>query len=278
MSKYRVCQGSANLNTGNSVCPLVPDKVKAIILTAHGKKLPGDLNAESLQAACHADRPDRIFPIKTVVEYAPSGGEAQTSAVGYGPTKVTGYSARADVWTLEEFDLSLQANLAMAKNVALDAYFVDANNVIYGQKDDSGELGGIPLSGVYPGSQPWDTSSANANLTVATMFKDWEKYLKNADVLQADFDVVEALQGLVYVDFVAAEDGETGKYKLVEHYGSLDITAYYGELLVKNAETALPGATGVSYSDGVLTATGDLTLAAPSALQALGITGIEQYA
>lgn len=273
MSKYRECPGVATFNTGSSVCPLDPGKIKAIILAIRGHKLPSELSAESLEAACHADRPNRLFPIKTVVEYAPSGGEAQTSAVGYGPTKVTGYSARADVWTLEAFDASLQANLARAKNVAFDAFFVDENNIIYGQKDDTDQLAGIPLSGVYPGGQPWDSSGTDANLTVTTMFKDWEKYLKNADVVQADFDVVDALKGLVYVDLV--EDGAV--YKLVEHFGGLNITSYYGEMLAENASVALPDATAVSYEGGVLKGTGSMKLALPSVLQTNGITGIEQW-
>lgn len=84
---YRQCPGVATFNTGNSVCVLDPGKVKAIILVMHGYKLPKTLTADALEAACHADRPGRIFPIKTIVEYAPSGGEAQTSATGYGPTK-----------------------------------------------------------------------------------------------------------------------------------------------------------------------------------------------
>lgn len=273
MTKYRKCPGTATFNTGSSVCPLDPGKVKAIILTLQGHKLPADLTAEKLEAACHADRPNRIFPIKTIVEYAPSGGEAQTSAIGYGPTKVTGYSARADVWTLEDYDMSLQANLAAAKNVAFDAYFVDENNVIYGVNDGTEQLAGIPLSGVYPNTQPWDTSSANANLTITTMFKDWEKYIKNASVMQADFDVVEALRGLVYVDVV--KDGEN--VLVVEHFGGLDVTEYYGELIATNAETVMPGATGVTYNEGKLTATGTTTLAVPSVLQGVGILGIEQW-
>lgn len=275
MTKYRECPGTSTFNTGNSVCPLDPGKIKAIILTIHGHKLPSDLTAEALETACHADRPDRIFPIKTIVEYAPSGGEAQTAAVGYGPTKVTGYSARSDVWTLEDFYSSLQANLAMAKNVAFDAYFVDENNVIFGQKDDTDELAGIPLSGVYPGGQPWDSSGTDASLTITTMFKDWEKYLKNADFIQADFDVVDALRGLVYVDLVA--DGAEGKYKLVEHFGGLNITSYYGDLLASQATKALPSATGVTYADGVLSGSGDMTLAAASVLQSAGILGIEAW-
>ena len=273
---YRECPGLATFNTGSSVCVLDPGKVKAIILTIHGHKLPEDKTADAIEAACHADRPERIFPIKTIVEYAPSGGEAQTSATGYGPTKITGYSAKNDVWTLQDYDASLKANIMAAKNVAFDAYFVDENNIVYGMNDGTEYLAGIPLSGVYPGGQDWDSSGTEANLTVATMFKDYEKYIKSADVSAYKFDVVEALKGLVYVELKSLE---SGKYKLVEHFGKLDITEHYGELLAKNATTALgiSDSPAASYADGVITVSGNPKLAKPSVLQELGITGIEAW-
>lgn len=273
---YRECPGLATFNTGNSVCVLDPGKVKAIILTIHGHKLPEEKTADAIEAACHADRPDRIFPIKTIVEYAPSGGEAQTSATGYGPTKITGYSAKNDAWTLQDYDASLKANIMAAKNVAFDAYFVDENNIVYGMNDGTEYLAGIPLSGVYPGGQDWDSSGTEANLTVATMFKDYEKYIKSADVSAYKFDVVEALKGLVYVELKSLE---SEKYKLVEHFGKLDITEHYGELLAKNATTALgvSDSPSASYADGVITVSGNPKLAKPSVLQGLGITGIEAW-
>lgn len=272
---YRSCPGASNFNTGVSVCPLDPGKVKAIILTTHGNKLPSDLSAEEIEKACHADRPGRIYPIKTVVEYEPSGGEAQTSTTGYGPTKITGYSAKTDTFTLDNTDLNLKANLMAIKNTQMDAYLVDENNVIYGMDDGTGELAGIPMSGVYPGGQDWDSSSTDANLTVTLMYQDYEKYVKNAGIVQAGFDVLNALRGLVYVEFVSTE---STKYKLVEHYSRLDVTEHYGSLLQTNAETAIPDASSVSYADGVLTvASGTPKLAKPSVLQGEGILGIEQW-
>lgn len=272
---YRKCPGVATFNTGSSVCVLDPGKIKAIILTIHGHKIPTEKTVEAFEKACHADRPGRIFPIKTIVEYAPSGGEAQPSATGYGPTKVGSYSAKNDVWTLQDYDASLKANLMAVKNVAFDAYFVDENNVIYGMNDGADVLAGIPLSGVYPGGQDWDSSGTEANLTIATMFKDYEKYVKNADVRAYDFDVVDALKGLVYVDLVSIEEK---KYKLIEHFGKLDITEFYGELLQKNAITVLPNAIDVTYANGIITINeGTAELASPSVLQKSGITGIEAW-
>lgn len=277
---YRECPGASRFNTGNSKCVLDPGKIKAIILVMHGYKLPKELTAESIEAACHADRPARIFPMKPIVEYAPSGGEAQTSAVGYGPSKVTSYSAKNDVWTLQDYDANLKANLMAAKGIAFDSYFVDENNVVFGENDGTDILAGIPLSGVYPGGQDWDSSGTEANLTITTMFKDYEKYVKNADIRVCNFDIVEALKGLVYVDFMSL--GEN-KYKLVEHFGKLDITPYYKDVLTgSNASKVVNGVTGLEYTDGALVATpasggGTISLKAPSVLQANGVIGIEQW-
>ena len=176
---------------------------------------------------------------------------------------------------MQDYDASLKANLMAVKNVAFDAYFVDENNVIYGMNDGTNALAGIPLSGVYPGGQDWDSSGTEANLTIATMFKDYEKYVKNADVRAYDFDVVDALKGLVYVDLVSIEEK---KYKLIEHFGKLDITEFYGELLQQNATTVLPNATDVTYANGIITINeGTAELASPSVLQESGITGIEAW-
>lgn len=277
---YRECPGASRFNTGSSKCVLDPGKIKAIILVMHGYKLPKELTAESIEAACHADRPARIFPIKPIVEYAPSGGEAQTSAVGYGPSKVTSYSAKNDVWTLQDYDATLKANLMAAKGIAFDLYAVDDNNVVYGENDGTDILAGAALSGVYPGGQDWDSSGTEASLTITTMFKDYEKYVKNADIRVCNFDIVEALKGLVYVDFVSLSEN---KYKLVEHFGKLDITPYYKDVLTgSNASKVVNGVTGLEYTDGTLVATpasggGTISLKAPSVLQANGVIGIEQW-
>lgn len=277
--ELRECAGMAQFNTGTSKCLLDPGKVKAIILTMHGYKLPANATAESLEAACHADRPDRLFPVKTIVEYAPSGGEANKAALGYGPNKITSYSAKDDVWTIDEYDASLKANIMAAKGVAFDAYFVDDNNVVYGMNDGTDVLAGIPLSGVYPGGQDWDSSGTEANLTIGTMFKDYEKYVKNADYKVYKFDVVDALKGLVYVDLVKEGVAENA-YKLKEHFGNLNVTSFYGPALADGASTCFDGGvSAVKYENGslILTATGTPALKSPKVLQENGVVGIEQW-
>lgn len=272
---YRVCGGSAaGFNTGQNFCPLQPGKAKAVILTYHGKKLPKDLTAENLEKACHADGQDRIFPILGISEYATSGGEANTSENGYAGSSITGYSARTDTFTLAKYNMSLQANLVANKATTFDMYVVDENDVIYGIDDASDELAGIPLTGVYPTGQPFSSSGQVAYMAFNALYADIESYMKNASAKGATFNVAGALIGLVFAEFIEIAEG---KYKLVDHYDRTDLTAYYGALIAQNAETALVSGISASYSDGVLTISGEPKLAEPSVLQELGITGIEQW-
>lgn len=272
---YRLCGGSAaGFNTGQNFCPLQPGKAKAVILVYHGKKLPAELTADALEKACHADGQDRIFPILGISEYATSGGEANTSENGYAGTSITGYSARTDTFTLAKFNMALQANLVSNKATTFDMYVVDENDVIYGIDDASDSLAGIPLTGVYPTGQPFSSSGQVAYLAFNALYADIEAYMKNASAKGATFNVPGALTGLVFAEFIQVGEG---KYKLVDHYDRTDLTSYYGALIAEHAETVLTSGSSVSYTEGVLTITGEPKLAVPSILQANGIIGIEQW-
>lgn len=272
---YRLCGGSAaGFNTGQNFCPLQPGKAKAVILVYHGKKLPAELTADNLEKACHADGQDRIFPILGISEYATSGGEANTSENGYAGTSITGYSPRTDTFTLAKFNMALQANLVSNKATTFDMYVVDENDVIYGIDDASDSLAGIPLTGVYPTGQPFSSSGQVAYLAFNALYADIEAYMKNASAKGATFNVPGALTGLVFAEFIQVEEG---KYKLVDHYDRTDLTSYYGALIAEHAETVLTSGTSVSYTEGVLTITGEPKLAVPSVLQENGIIGIEQW-
>ena len=272
---YRLCGGSAaGFNTGQNFCPLQPGKAKAVILVYHGKKLPAELTADNLEKACHADGQDRIFPILGISEYCTSGGEANTSEHGYAGTSITGYSPRTDTFTLAKFNMALQANLVSNKATTFDMYVVDENDVIYGIDDASDSLAGIPLTGVYPTGQPFSSSGQVAYLAFNALYADIEAYMKNASAKGATFNVPGALTGLVFAEFIQVGEG---KYKLVDHYDRTDLTSYYGALIAEHAETVLTSGTSVSYTEGVLTITGEPKLAVPSVLQENGIIGIEQW-
>lgn len=273
----RPCGSTSGFNTGITYCPLQPDKVAGIVLTIHGKKLPKELTAEALETACHADYPDRIYPISGISEYAVSGGEASTSENGYAGSEITGYSARTDTFTLRKFNLALQANLVANKDTLFDMYVYDKNNVLYGQDDGTDELAGFDLSGVYPTGQTYDSSGQKAYLAFNAMYADTESMLRKMSVKQASANLESVLKGLNYVEFVKTGAGENS-YKLVDHYDRTDLTAYYGASLAEKASTVVSGATALSYENGVLTATGGApVLKAPSLLQSNGIIGIEQW-
>lgn len=101
------------------------------------------MTADALEEACHADYPDRIYPITGFSEYAVSGGEPNTTENGYAGSEITGYSARTDTFTLRKFNLALQANLVANKDTLFDMYVFDKNNVIYGEDDGTDELAGL---------------------------------------------------------------------------------------------------------------------------------------
>lgn len=279
---YRTCKAVEQFNTGLSKCPLNPGKIKGFMLVEKGYKLPDEITAESLMESFHADRPGRIYPVKIVEEYAPSGGELQTSATGYGATKVTGYSARTDVVTVE-YDAGLKANIVRTKGVGFELYWVDENNVIFGEKGVDGKIKGIEMSGIGVGGQDFDSSGTQAELTISLMYTDIERYWKNMAFMEVDFNIIDVMNGLVFVTLLKEESG-SNTYRLIETTGRLDITPYYGEKLAgSTAEEVWVGVTSVSYADGVLTVTpksegGTIGLKKPSILQTKGITGIEYVA
>ena len=276
MKKYRDC-GSETFNTGSSKCPFVPDYVKVIVLTPEDMVINDDEFETRIEEMIHADRPGRIYPIGQVAEYVPSGGEAQTSQQGYGPSQITSYSELIEVWTMENFDEGLLANLMKLKNQRMRALFIDKNNVVYGQSDTDATIKGYLISSIYPSSvQRYKTSGDNASMAVSLVYDDVEKAWLETKSLQADVDLVEKAKGLVWVDVEKTESSGTS-YRVVEHYGKYNLTTVYGSLLAKS--DVWNNASAVEYVNGVLniTSTETPSLKSPSALFEAGVKGIEQW-
>lgn len=62
MGYFRTCE-SNKLNTGQSACPITYADVIGAIIASKGVKLPAELTREKFEELCHADRPERIYPI-----------------------------------------------------------------------------------------------------------------------------------------------------------------------------------------------------------------------
>ena len=275
MRKIRNCIG-INLATGKSACQIDFGKIKAVILVPHGKTLGSNLTQGQFETMCHADLPNRIYPIKTIVEYAKNGGEPQTSAVGYGGNGVTGISAQTDTFTIDKYSEHLAASLTKSMNKRYDAYYLDENNLLIGINDGTDVLAGIPMSTVYPTVTPHPTSSAKATMTVSCCLEDARAAIENFDYVQLDFNPLEELNGLVLVDLV---ESASGKYKIIETIGGYDRTAEFGAAVASGAATVLNGVTTATYADGLLTLTvssgATPSLKAPSVLLTNNIAGIE---
>ena len=275
MRKIRNCIG-ITLATGKSGCQIDFGKIKAVILVPHGKTLGSNLTKGSFETKCHADTPNRIYPIKTIVEYAKNGGEPQTSAIGYGGNGVTGVSAQTDTFTIDKYSEHLAASLMKCMNKRFDAYYVDENNLLIGINNGGDDLAGIPMSTVYPTVTPHPTSSAKATMTVSCCLEDARAAIENFDYVQLDFNPLEELNGLVLVDLV---ETASGKYKLIETIGGYDRTAEFGTTIASAASSVLNGVTTATYADGLLTLTvasgATPSLKAPSVLLSNDIAGVE---
>lgn len=275
MKRTRNCN-SAAMSTGISKCPVDMTRIKGALIVERGKALPADLDAAKLEQLCHDDRPERVYPLFTFVEFARNGGEVQTGNTGYGPTGVTGLSARTDTFTMAKADLGLASSLMKCMQHYFDAYFVDDKNNIYGYDGGDGKLKGIQMAAIYSDNPVFSSGTDKTTMTVSFCYEDVQDAMENMNFMPADFNVSGSAYGLTPVVLCEVK---SGKYAIIEEKGGYDRTEEFGEALADGAGTTIVGATSVEYADGVLsiTASGDSqpALAKPSVLYAAGVKGVE---
>lgn len=248
MSRIRNCKTSSFFS-GQSVCEIDYDKIRGMVLVEHGSTLDYTSLA-NLRSACHADLPNRAYGFPAIINWEPSGGEAQVSQVGYGPNAYNGMSARTDAFTLDAFRHYLRAQILNNANKVWDMYLIDGRNNLYGLSvSDSDTLAGIPVT-IYPSGNDHAGASDKAQLIVNVVYQDVEDYMMRLDVVPLDYEALTAIYGLMPVTL--EKQGSSGNnYKVVEFYGKADATAKYGALLAGSAAT--------SVMDGITAATYDAT-------------------
>ena len=279
MRNLRKCN-TGHLNTGISKCPVDFARMKGAIIVPYGSKLPAKLSVEALTKQAHADEAERIYGIVGFCEFAQEGGEAQTGAVGYGGLQVTGYSDRADTYTLDKNYPELHASLTKCAGYKFGAYYFDEKNMLYGLNDGTDELAPFPMNTIHSNATPYSTSGSKSTMTVKFCHEDSRAAIENADYVQLDFNPQRATLGLTGVKLIKV--GDSGNdYKLIEAVGGYDLTSTFGPLMADNANV-ITGATAVTYDDAkdalTLTVTEGATpaLKAPKLLLEAGISGIEQ--
>lgn len=279
MRNLRKCN-TGHLNTGISKCPVDFARMKGAIIVPYGNKLPANLSVETLTKQAHADEAERIYGIIGFCEYAQEGGEAQTSAVGYGGLQVTGYSDRIDTYTLDKNYPELHASLTKCAGNKFGAYYFDEKNMLYGINDGTDDLAPFPMNTIHSNATPYSTSGSKSTMTVKFCHEDSRAAIENADYAQLDFNPQRATLGLTGVKLVKV--GESGNdYKLIEAVGGFDLTSIFGPLMGDNSNV-INGATAVAYDANkdvlTLTASGSATpsLKSPKLLLEAGISGIEQ--
>lgn len=279
MRNLRKCN-TGHLNTGISKCPVDFARMKGAIIVPYGSKLPANLSVEALTKQAHADEAERIYGIVGFCEFAQEGGEAQTGAVGYGGLQVTGYSDRADTYTLDKNYPELHASLTKCAGNKFGAYYFDEKNMLYGLNDGTDELAPFPMNTIHSNATPYSTSGSKSTMTVKFCHEDSRAAIENADYIQLDFNPMRATLGLTGVKLIKV--GDSGNdYKLIEAVGGYDLTSTFGPLMADNTNV-ISGATAVAYDTDkevlTLTVTGSATpaLKAPKLLLEAGISGIEQ--
>ncbi len=282
MNKFRTCD-SAQLFTGVTKCPIDFGKMIGAIIVAEGAKLPKDITAEALEKLAHADPSERIYGLYKFVEYAKSGGEAQTSVVGYGPEQPNGFSARKDTFTMIRFYPELHASLTRTSHVPRGAYFYDENGWLYGLDDGTDVLAPFPMATIYSDATPHPTSSAKSSMTVTFAFDDPKKAIEEFNYVALGFHPQNLTLGLNQVKLQKVDE-ESSKYKIVEKVGGYDLTGLFGPLVTENGTDIFPDASAVTYNSADKTipvkmeAGKSVSLAAPEVLYEKGIKGIEQVA
>lgn len=279
MRNLRKCN-NGHLNTGISKCPVDFARMKGAIIVPYGSKLPAKLSVEALTKQAHADEAERIYGIVGFCEFAQEGGEAQTGAVGYGGLQVTGYSDRADTYTLDKNYPELHASLTKCAGNKFGAYYFDEKNMLYGLNDGTDELAPFPMNTIHSNATPYSTSGSKSTMTVKFCHENSRAAIENADYIQLDFNPMRATLGLTGVKLIKV--GDTGNdYKLIEAVGGYDLTSIFGPLMADNTNV-ISGATAVAYDTDkevlTLTVSGSATpaLKAPKLLLEAGIAGIEQ--
>lgn len=283
MRQLRNCE-SSQLFTGVSKCPPDFGKMLGALLVKPGTKLPAQLTQEKLEELVHADRSERIYGIVGFNEFAKNGGEMQTAANGYGPTLVTGVSARMDTFTLDKFYPELDASLTKTANTPWDVYFIDEDFNLHGINDGTDTLAGYPMGSVYSDSTPIPTSSAAATMNVVFCHKNAKMSKIKFDYQPLGFDPFDLVLGLTPVKM--GKVGESGNnYKIYEATGGNDVTSIYGPLIAEAGNTVINGTTtAVTYDEDnkVLTIASSgnaaVSLKSPKVLFANDIKGIEQVA
>lgn len=245
MSRLRTCK-TASFFSGQSVCEIDYNKIRGMVLVEHGTTLSYSTLAD-LRTMCHADLPDRAYGFPAIINWEPSGGEAQISQVGYGPNAYNGMSARTDAFTLDAFRHYLRAQILANANKVWDMYLIDGRNNLYGLSvSGSDTLAGIPVT-IYPSGNDHAGASDKASLVVNVVYQDVEDYMMRLDVVPLDYEALTAIYGLMPVTL--EKQGSSGNnYKVVEFYGKVDATAKYGALLGGTAATSvLDGVTAATY-------------------------------
>jgi hypothetical protein len=302
-----VCLNAAG-NTGIGSCSLDIKNITGAILVPRGYEIDlaangGDL-IKTLQDAClETSKLARIFPVFDF-KNTTDGSEKPVEQSFSTGAKVIVRDGMQD-WTFQftKGGFNLLQRLRKFNKSNVDFFFVDANNVLYGQKgSENTKLKAISSVGGFFYAQAVEVSDGSKLSAYMLKFVFHPKYINDYGAyVQCDFDVPTTLYGLQDVTLTGNDGGTPGTYAI--EVKTSDVGTNLGDLYAtelaatpvwdaKNDETGEDVTiTGVTYDDNdkvflVACDTMDsdypgtgqhirINLKSPSVLDAAGIEGYE---
>lgn len=265
--------------TGRGNCYLTEGLTDAIILTSLNAYYPLDI--EEFNAGVDEWVGDngikRMMPIKGVIADTPSGGEINTSQVGYGPIKPVNLSPYSDVFQIEG-GLCLYKELSSANGQSYRVFRVDKQGYIYGTIVN---VGGVDYFAGFEASVYAYQTKATDQTTAGGLFlgvyygSNYEKEMQNINAFEVD-NIPDGLVGVLLQKGTSA-----GTIKVVGSCGGDDYTSQFGsewdETCFVNTSGANPTDVTFDSQTGLITLapTGSYKVVSASILQSANIFGIE---
>lgn len=300
------CGGTTGtFNSGFAFCDVIRKAPKALLLVDAGVEFNAAARATiatmvaKIKEYTRAARGGRVYPIMSLSNFDDKSKEATKAAIGNLSIQEITMQEGIPSFTFEHFKGELfHKQLSAAQNANLKLMIIDSAYVLYGTVTSGGNLTAFSLAEFYAQLAKFANATTPAKYPFDVTLNDISEYKENLGIIQLDSTVLNISGNRDTVLTLIAQVTNVGKVQAVGNGGKNLGSLWATELAVTGAWTAknqTSGATitvtGVAWDStlGTFNVTVDNTaytalgsgtkvlinLAAPAALTALGVDGIE---
>lgn len=263
--------------TGNASCDRLEGLTDMLILTDVNARYPIDPEAfnEGLQEWINTSGTMRMMPVKNIWNDTVSGGEINTSQVGYGPITPTGLSAASSEFQIGA-GLCFYKELSRANKNKYRVFRIDKEGYIYGTvKVVAGEsyFVGFEATVFARTTKATDDSTEGGVFLYVSYSANYENEMKNVNAFQVN-NIPDGLIGVTLQKGAGA-----GQVKVISSCAGSDVTSDHqwsaDAFVNKNGEA--PESAVYSAETGFITIapSGSYKIQTADKLKTLDITGIE---